>query len=142
MAWGVCRRGCGRLRPRPTNARAGIALFVGCWRRPLAVDRPALAAPRASALLRRFVGLKHRVARVLRCLLELRPPVYERHRHFAAFTAQHEEIICGAKPRMLEEASGPDACTLLEARLQRPDLLDRRFESPRNCNALGLRAQH
>src|SRR5690349_24373617 len=57
----------------------------------------AAAAARAAALLRRLVGLEHRLALLVRRVLETRPPVDQRTRRLAAFGAKREEIVGGAK---------------------------------------------
>src|SRR4029077_6204 len=92
------------------------------------------AARRAAALAacRRLVGPQHRVARRHIGILEARPPVDELLRHFAALAAQREEVVRGAKAGMLEQPVRPGPGALLEARLQRPDLLDRRLEAARD----------
>src|SRR5689334_5956035 len=114
-------------RRRGLGGRAGLA--------------PLAAAARALAL-RRLVGLQHRRARLVAGILEARPPVDERGGRLAALRADRQEIIGGAKARMLEEAGGPRAGALLEARLQRPDLLDRRLEAARDRDTRSLGVEH
>ena len=97
----------------------------------------APAAARAAALLRRLVGLQHRLALVRRVASWKRV-----HQSTSAcgtspdLAAQREEVVGGAKARVLEQAVRPRAGALLEARLQRPDLLDRRLEAARDRDAL------
>src|SRR5262249_23959963 len=110
----IWRRGCSRLLPSPTYAIVGIArdllwrLFAfgrsGAGRAAIGqciVAVFAAAAARASALFRRFVGLQHRLARGLIGMLELRPPVDQRARDFTRQAAKLEEVVGGAKARML-----------------------------------------
>ena len=119
----------GRRRRRPARRRASP--------RPSRRLRPR---PRER---RRFFGassgLQHRFALVVARVLEARPPVDERLRHLARRSAaQLEEIVGGAEPRVLEQPVRTRARPLLEARLQRPDLLDRRLEAARDRDPLGL----
>ena len=60
----------------------------------------------------------------------------------AAPAAEIQEIPAGAKARMLEQPVRTLARALLEARLQRPDLLDRRLEAARYRDLLRLLGEH
>ena len=142
-----CRRGWARLLPSPT--KASVALTpprAGVRRRDLAVLAAlAPAAARAATRLRGLVRFQHRLALVGPGAGEAVPPVGEAGElalELAALAAQLEEIPARAVTRMLEQPVRALAGALLEARLQRPDFLDRRLEPARDRDLLRLLAQH
>jgi hypothetical protein len=59
-----------------------------------------------------------------------------------AFATEIEEIPASAVAGVLEQAEWALAGALLEARLQRPDFLDRSFETSRDCKLLCLTLEH
>ena len=62
--------------------------------------------------------------------------------HFTAVAAQAKEVVSRTKTWMLQQAERSLSGALLEARLQRPDLLDRGFEASRNREPLRLLLQY
>src|SRR6266496_5239807 len=153
-----CRRGWARLLPRPTNARAALRdvppravrrslarrFGVRRCRRGLVTVLPAAPA-RPALLLGPFVGFQHRHALVVARAGEAIPPVGEARElafEFAALAAQREEIPAGPITRMLDEPERTPARALQETRLQRPDLLDRRFEAARDGELFCLLLEH
>ena len=149
-----CRRGWARLLPRPT--KASVRAFTRAegssrrrWRRRVRRRRPrgACARGRATAALalRALVRLQHRLALVGPGVGEAVPPSGETRElafELAAPAAQIQEVPAGAKARMLEQPVRALAGALLEARLQRPDLLDRRLEPARDRDLLRLLGEH
>ena len=78
-------------------------------------------------------------------MLEALPPVGKPSAfafELAAVAAQTQEVVPCAEARMLEQPEGALSGSLLEARLQRPDLLDRRFEAAWDRQTSGLLFQH
>ena len=114
-----------RARPTRQRRRGACARARVRGAALLRRSRRAAASPRA----RRSPASAKRVhqSRVLELAFELAAPA-----------AQVEEIVAGAKARMLEQPVRTLAGALLEARLQRPDLLDRRLEAARDRDLLRL----
>ena len=136
-AAGAGARGCCPGRRRHASA----STFIRRRRaRAVAVVGATLAAARAPALLRRFVGFQHGFARRRPMLpgsastSRRGPAAPRRSRRAARGNRRRRET---ADARAVAPDAVPDA--LLEARLQRPDLLDRRLEAARDRDALRLR---
>src|SRR2546428_838011 len=147
-AAGAARR---RARASADAARSGATAKDGAARRAAdrgraiaarCAARRAAANARAPVLLRRLVGTEHAFALVAVRALEAFPPVGELDGNLAAVAAQPEKIVSGAEARMLEQPERPLAGALLEPRLQRPRFLDRRFETTRDRESLGLLREH
>src|SRR5262245_61025957 len=129
----------------PTTARATRSGYLrGRGRRPggwACRTLPAAAPP--PFLPFAFADGEEELATVLRLGLgEAPPPARELRQDFAALGAQHQEVIAGAKARMREEAERPLARALVEPRLDRPDLLHRRGQPPRDVELDGLELDH
>src|SRR5262249_43801418 len=60
----------------------------------------------------------------------------------AAVAAQAQEVVTGAEARVLEQPERPLSGALLEARLERPDFLDRRLEPAGNRQPRSLLLEH
>src|ERR1700737_313816 len=91
---------------------AGRARLRGC------IGGPVLAPARPLALFRRFLGAQHVLALFHVGMLEAIPPVGERGKlafHLSTGAAQPQEIVTGAKARMLEQTKRALSRALLEA---------------------------
>src|SRR5262249_17337344 len=107
--------------------RSRLALRRRIGRRFLA----APAAPPAALLLRTGLVLaQHVLALAGTHVLEPLPPFGRLLRCVCGGRTQLEEVVCGAKARMLEQPVRAMAAALQEARLQQPQLLHGRVEAP------------
>src|SRR5436309_1148532 len=129
----VCHRIC-RETARPSR--------VSSRRRIGGRQRAFAAAAPAAARLARLRRHEHRLALGLACLLEFFPPLREFLGRLAAAAPQHEEVESGPESLVPQEAEGTAAAPLLEARLQRPDLLHHGGEAARNGELVGLDVEH
>src|SRR5499427_6403236 len=95
--------------------------------------------PLALAGLRRE---QHARALGLARALEPLPPLREIPGSLAARAAQQQEVVPRAELLVDEQREGPATAALLEARLQRPDLLHHRGEAAWNRELVGLDVEH
>jgi hypothetical protein len=70
------------------------------------------------------------------------PPVGQFFAGIAAARTQQQEVETGAEARVLQQAEGPAAAALLEARLQRPDFLDHAVHAARKGEGAALAFQY
>src|SRR5262249_693349 len=101
----------------------------------------ATAAPPPLAL----AGLRceqHPRALGLARALEPLPPLCELRGSLTARAAQHQEVVPRAELLVDEQRERPAPAPLLEARLQRPDLLHHRGEAAWNRQLVGLDVEH
>src|SRR5262249_31645511 len=74
--------------------------------------------------------------------LKTLPPLRQLRGRLAARAAQHQEVVPRAELLVHEQTEGAAPAPLLEARLQRPDLLHHRGESARDRELVGLDVEH
>src|SRR5574337_813521 len=155
-------RECRASRPAPPWRRSPVA--AGCrdccraQRRPASLGARPVAALASTPTLSRWLARRRGRGGVLsdrttgcrqrgrqhirRQPLRVRPPLTQLAHRRRFVGTQQQEVERGAKARMGHQAEHALALDLLEARLQRPDLLHGEGEPPWDRHPLALLAHH